>query len=74
MFCEAWESQLCDMAMLLREINDVFEGRRGASQLRAPQTRTRSVGDGSVEGNGEFSGQVWSLYQELRKGLLIGFV
>ncbi|XP_055749538.1 alpha-catulin-like isoform X5 [Salvelinus fontinalis] len=28
-FCEAWESQLCDMAVLLREINDVFEGRRG---------------------------------------------
>lgn len=30
-FCEAWESQLCDMALLLREINDVFEGKRGAS-------------------------------------------
>ncbi|XP_023667706.1 alpha-catulin isoform X2 [Paramormyrops kingsleyae] len=28
-FCEAWESQLNDMAVLLREINDVFEGRRG---------------------------------------------
>uniref|UniRef100_A0AAZ3QNM2 Uncharacterized protein n=1 Tax=Oncorhynchus tshawytscha TaxID=74940 RepID=A0AAZ3QNM2_ONCTS len=28
-FCEAWESQLCDMGVLLREINDVFEGRRG---------------------------------------------
>ncbi|XP_029920096.1 alpha-catulin [Myripristis murdjan] len=28
-FCEAWDSQLCDMALLLREINDVFEGRRG---------------------------------------------
>uniref|UniRef100_A0A8B9FFH4 Alpha-catulin n=1 Tax=Amazona collaria TaxID=241587 RepID=A0A8B9FFH4_9PSIT len=28
-FCEAWESQLSDMSMLLREINDVFEGRRG---------------------------------------------
>ncbi|XP_023667707.1 alpha-catulin isoform X3 [Paramormyrops kingsleyae] len=27
-FCEAWESQLNDMAVLLREINDVFEGRR----------------------------------------------
>uniref|UniRef100_A0A8C6PDF2 Alpha-catulin n=1 Tax=Nothobranchius furzeri TaxID=105023 RepID=A0A8C6PDF2_NOTFU len=27
-FCEAWESQLCDMALLLKEINDVFEGRR----------------------------------------------
>nr|XP_044997824.1 alpha-catulin [Jaculus jaculus] len=28
-FCEAWESQISDMSMLLREINDVFEGRRG---------------------------------------------
>lgn len=28
-FCEAWESQLCDMAALLHEVNDVFEGRRG---------------------------------------------
>ncbi|XP_044859701.1 alpha-catulin isoform X3 [Mauremys mutica] len=28
-FCEAWESQLSDMSMLLREISDVFEGRRG---------------------------------------------
>uniref|UniRef100_A0A672IE54 Alpha-catulin n=1 Tax=Salarias fasciatus TaxID=181472 RepID=A0A672IE54_SALFA len=32
-FCEAWESQLCDMALLLREINDVFEGRRGAFKV-----------------------------------------
>ncbi|XP_068409420.1 alpha-catulin isoform X2 [Eschrichtius robustus] len=28
-FCEAWESQISDMLTLLREINDVFEGRRG---------------------------------------------
>ncbi|KAJ8354250.1 hypothetical protein SKAU_G00218170 [Synaphobranchus kaupii] len=28
-FCEAWESQLSDISILLREINDVFEGRRG---------------------------------------------
>ncbi|KAM9165854.1 alpha-catulin [Pangshura tecta] len=28
-FCEAWESQLSDMSMLLKEISDVFEGRRG---------------------------------------------
>ncbi|XP_021116814.1 alpha-catulin isoform X2 [Heterocephalus glaber] len=28
-FCEAWESQISDMSMLLREISDVFEGRRG---------------------------------------------
>ncbi|XP_048371401.1 alpha-catulin isoform X4 [Sphaerodactylus townsendi] len=28
-FCEAWESQLSDMSLLLREIGDVVEGRRG---------------------------------------------
>ncbi|XP_035310682.1 alpha-catulin isoform X1 [Cricetulus griseus] len=28
-FCEAWESQISDMATLLREISDVFKGRRG---------------------------------------------
>ncbi|XP_061521288.1 alpha-catulin isoform X2 [Phycodurus eques] len=28
-FCEAWESQLVDVALLLREINDVVEGKRG---------------------------------------------
>ncbi|XP_069769387.1 alpha-catulin isoform X1 [Narcine bancroftii] len=28
-FCEAWESQLNDMIILLKEINDVFEGRKG---------------------------------------------
>ncbi|KAM4876840.1 alpha-catulin isoform 2-T2 [Thomomys bottae] len=28
-FCEAWESQINDMSTLLREIKDVFEGRRG---------------------------------------------
>ncbi|KAF4019581.1 hypothetical protein G4228_011352 [Cervus hanglu yarkandensis] len=28
-FCEAWECQISDMSILLREINDVFEGRRG---------------------------------------------
>ncbi|ERE83501.1 alpha-catulin [Cricetulus griseus] len=27
-FCEAWESQISDMATLLREISDVFKGRR----------------------------------------------
>ena len=32
-FCEAWESQLCDMALLLKEINDIFEGRRGVFDL-----------------------------------------
>lgn len=33
-FCEAWESQLSDMSMLLREINDVFEGRRGKNDTQ----------------------------------------
>ncbi|XP_057354894.1 alpha-catulin isoform X2 [Manis pentadactyla] len=28
-FCEAWESQISDMSTLLREISDIFEGRRG---------------------------------------------
>ncbi|XP_061677885.1 alpha-catulin isoform X2 [Syngnathoides biaculeatus] len=28
-FCEAWESQLGDVALLLREIDDVAEGKRG---------------------------------------------
>ncbi|XP_019751509.1 alpha-catulin [Hippocampus comes] len=28
-FCEAWESQLGDVALLLREIDDVLEGKRG---------------------------------------------
>lgn len=32
-FCEAWESQLSDMSLLLREINDVFEGRRGKNAM-----------------------------------------
>lgn len=61
-FCEAWESQLCDMAMLLREINDVFEGRRGASQVQAPAKPRAFRWDASAEGTGEFSGQVWSRY------------
>ncbi|KAG7245002.1 hypothetical protein INR49_023568 [Caranx melampygus] len=29
----AWESQLCDMALLLREISDVFEGRREQTSM-----------------------------------------
>ncbi|XP_033010249.1 alpha-catulin [Lacerta agilis] len=32
-FCEAWESQLTDMSLLLREISDVFEGRRGEKRV-----------------------------------------
>ncbi|XP_049640549.1 alpha-catulin [Suncus etruscus] len=39
-FCEAWESQISDMSTLLREINDVFEGRRGEKYgyLSLPKT------------------------------------
>ncbi|KAF7240412.1 Alpha-catulin [Varanus komodoensis] len=33
-FCEAWESQLSDMLLLLREIRDVFEGRRAFLQKK----------------------------------------
>ncbi|XP_063755236.1 alpha-catulin isoform X2 [Eleginops maclovinus] len=40
-FCEAWESQLCDMALLLREINDVFEEKR--SYLSLPRAGKHST-------------------------------
>uniref|UniRef100_A0A4W6CU71 Alpha-catulin n=1 Tax=Lates calcarifer TaxID=8187 RepID=A0A4W6CU71_LATCA len=42
-FCEAWESQLCDMALLLREINDVFEGRRGVCKHSANLKTAKAV-------------------------------
>ncbi|XP_051992689.1 alpha-catulin-like isoform X2 [Xyrauchen texanus] len=44
-FCEAWESQLCDMAILLKEISDVFEGRRGDKKtyLSLPRPGKHSV-------------------------------
>uniref|UniRef100_A0A1A8HEL6 Alpha-catulin n=1 Tax=Nothobranchius korthausae TaxID=1143690 RepID=A0A1A8HEL6_9TELE len=44
-FCEAWESQLCDMALLLKEINDVFEGRRDDKRpyLSLPRPGKHSV-------------------------------
>uniref|UniRef100_A0A8C7PNW9 Alpha-catulin n=1 Tax=Oncorhynchus mykiss TaxID=8022 RepID=A0A8C7PNW9_ONCMY len=42
-FCEAWESQLCDMAVLLREINDVFEGRRGGAKHSANLKTVKAV-------------------------------
>ncbi|XP_037650803.1 alpha-catulin isoform X2 [Sebastes umbrosus] len=41
-FCEAWESQLCDMALLLREINDVFEGDK-RSYLSLPRPGKHSA-------------------------------
>uniref|UniRef100_A0A8C8C6Y3 Alpha-catulin n=1 Tax=Oncorhynchus tshawytscha TaxID=74940 RepID=A0A8C8C6Y3_ONCTS len=42
-FCEAWESQLCDMGVLLREINDVFEGRRGVCKHSANLKMVKAV-------------------------------
>ncbi|KAM9494562.1 alpha-catulin isoform 1-T1 [Clarias gariepinus] len=44
-FCEAWESQLCDMGILLKEISDVFEGRRGDKRtyLSLPRPGKHSV-------------------------------
>lgn len=42
-FCEAWESQLCDMAILLKEISDVFEGRRGNLSPSSLEYLTPSV-------------------------------
>ncbi|XP_077446154.1 alpha-catulin isoform X2 [Stigmatopora argus] len=32
-FCEAWESQMGDVAQLLREINDVMDGKRGDKRV-----------------------------------------
>ncbi|XP_043920519.1 alpha-catulin [Protopterus annectens] len=44
-FCEAWESQLNDMSILIREIGDVFEGRRGEKRtyLSLPRPGKHSV-------------------------------
>ncbi|KAG9344997.1 hypothetical protein JZ751_009537 [Albula glossodonta] len=44
-FCEAWESQLSDMSILLREITDVFEGRRGEKRayLSLPRAGEQST-------------------------------
>lgn len=51
-FCEAWESQLCDMAVLLKEINDVFEGRRGDKRtyLSLPRPGKHSANLKTVKG------------------------
>lgn len=45
-FCEAWESQISDMSTLLREISDVFEGRRGEKYgyLSLPKPMKSSAG------------------------------
>ncbi|XP_037119752.1 alpha-catulin isoform X2 [Syngnathus acus] len=39
-FCEAWESQLADVALLLREIDDVLEGKRGDKRAYLSLPRT----------------------------------
>ncbi|XP_075900059.1 alpha-catulin isoform X1 [Nelusetta ayraudi] len=52
-FCEAWESQLCDMVLLLREINDVFEGRRGGDKrpyLSLPRPGKHSASLSNLKG------------------------
>uniref|UniRef100_A0A3Q0SKU9 Alpha-catulin n=1 Tax=Amphilophus citrinellus TaxID=61819 RepID=A0A3Q0SKU9_AMPCI len=41
-FCEAWESQLCDMALLLREINDVCNPLINAT-LVSPQKHSANL-------------------------------
>ncbi|KAM9775924.1 alpha-catulin isoform 2-T2 [Syngnathus typhle] len=43
-FCEAWESQLADVALLLREIDDVPEGKRGDKRAYLSLPRTGKHG------------------------------
>ncbi|XP_060752893.1 alpha-catulin isoform X2 [Tachysurus vachellii] len=78
-FCEAWESQLCDMAVLLKEIGDVFEGRRGdkrtylslprpgkhLANLKTPKT-ARLDTEGPVCCVGQDQTTITKLGQELR--------
>ncbi|KAK3532371.1 hypothetical protein QTP86_016721, partial [Hemibagrus guttatus] len=78
-FCEAWESQLCDMAILLKEISDVFEGRRGdkrtylslprpgkhLANLKTPKT-ARLDTEGPVCCGGQDQTTITKLGQELR--------
>ncbi|XP_058233710.1 alpha-catulin isoform X2 [Hemibagrus wyckioides] len=77
-FCEAWESQLCDMAILLKEISDVFEGRRGdkrtylslprpghSANLKTPKT-ARLDTEGPVCCGGQDQTTITKLGQELR--------
>ncbi|XP_049606783.1 alpha-catulin isoform X3 [Syngnathus scovelli] len=39
-FCEAWESQLADVVLLLREIDDVLEGKQGDKRAYLSLPRT----------------------------------
>ncbi|XP_027031418.1 alpha-catulin isoform X2 [Tachysurus fulvidraco] len=78
-FCEAWESQLCDMAVLLKEISDVFEGRRGdkrtylslprpgkhLANLKTPKS-ARLDTEGPVCCGGQDQTTITKLGQELR--------
>ncbi|XP_026785802.1 alpha-catulin isoform X3 [Pangasianodon hypophthalmus] len=77
-FCEAWESQLCDMAILLKEISDVFEGRRGdkrtylslprpghSANLKTPKTAKLDT-EGPVCCGGQDQTTITKLGQELR--------
>uniref|UniRef100_A0A3Q2Y035 Catenin (cadherin-associated protein), alpha-like 1 n=1 Tax=Hippocampus comes TaxID=109280 RepID=A0A3Q2Y035_HIPCM len=49
-FCEAWESQLGDVALLLREIDDVLEGKRGDKRtyLSLPRSGVSSTPTAAV--------------------------
>ncbi|KAF4073872.1 hypothetical protein AMELA_G00248170 [Ameiurus melas] len=78
-FCEAWESQMCDMAILLKEISDVFEGRRGdkraylslprpgkhSANLKTPKTAKLDT-EGPVCCGGQDQTTITKLGQELR--------
>ncbi|XP_029445841.1 LOW QUALITY PROTEIN: alpha-catulin [Rhinatrema bivittatum] len=70
-FCEAWESQLSDMSILLREVNDVFEGRRGEKRvylsLPRPGKHNASLKTlKPVKLDGEEQGKIAKLGLELR--------
>ncbi|KAJ3580585.1 hypothetical protein NHX12_034356, partial [Muraenolepis orangiensis] len=70
-FCEAWESQLCDLALLLKEISDVFEGRRGDKKpylsLPRPGKHTASLNTSkALQLDGEEQTSMAQLGVELR--------
>ncbi|KAK2490434.1 hypothetical protein MC885_006676 [Smutsia gigantea] len=52
-FCEAWESQISDMSTLVREINDIFEGRRGEKYgyLSLPKSMKNNANQKSLKPN-----------------------
>ncbi|XP_055435222.1 alpha-catulin isoform X2 [Bubalus kerabau] len=69
-FCEAWESQISDMSTLLREINDVFEGRRGEKYgyLSLPKPVKNSANLRSLKPDSEEQAKIAKL--GLKLGLL----